>query len=86
MSNLVAFNSVAERAARAEEGRESFNESIRINVPTSVIMFADLHIRMMEEQQAKMQKELNELRALVACGKVHYAKKHIDSGNHQSLK
>ncbi|QIS79354.1 hypothetical protein HWD31_gp12 [Pantoea phage vB_PagM_SSEM1] len=83
MSNLIAFNSVVHRAQVVEENRGHLNEEISIQVPTSVILFADKHIRMMEEQQLKMQRELTELRAIASCAKVDYAR--IQTFNHPSL-
>lgn len=50
MSNLVAFNSVFERAMRVESNRKSFGESLTVNVPTPVVLFAKSHIDALEEQ------------------------------------
>ena len=69
MSNLVAFNSVLERAMRVESNRKSFGESLTVSVPTTVILFSKSHIDLLEEQQAKMQRELVELRAIVSATK-----------------
>ena len=82
MSNLIAFNSVVHRAQVVEESCVHLNEEISIQVPTSVILFADKHIRMMEEQQLKMHNELNELRAIASTVKVQ---RRIQTFNHPSL-
>lgn len=89
MSNLCAFYSVFHRAEQAESAREGLNETVTIQVPTSVILFAELHIRMLEEQLAKLQaketstdKELVELRSIASVAKVHYANHKIDTGHH----
>lgn len=70
MSNLIAFNSVFERAMRVEEHRQSFDEALRIQVPTQVIVFAKSHIDLLEEQLAKLQHEAVELRAIAAAVEV----------------
>lgn len=62
MSNLVAFNSVLERAMRVEEHRVSYDETLRIQVPTQVIIFAKSHIDLLEEQLSKLQAENRRLR------------------------
>jgi len=64
MSNLIAFNSVFERAMRVEEHRKTYDEALRIQVPTQVIVFAKSHIDLLEEQLAKLQRENAELRAV----------------------
>lgn len=89
MSNLCAFNSVVHRAEQAEATREGLNDSIYIQVPASVITFADLHIRMLEEQLAKLQKfrdsakkELVELRSIASVANVNHTNQKIDTGHH----
>lgn len=90
MSNLCAFNSVFERAQQTESLRAAFDsKETHIQVPTSVILFAEKHIRMLEEQLAKLQaketstdKELVELRSIASVAKVHYANHKIDTGHH----
>jgi len=62
MSNLQAFNVVARRAAAVESKRTNFNDSLSIKVPTSVISFAEMHIRMLEDQLAEAQRKLSEQR------------------------
>lgn len=70
MSNLCAFYSAFRRAERAEYSRKDLNESLFIKVPTTVVIFAEKHIRMLEDQQAAMQKELSELRLIAGAAKV----------------
>ncbi|WJN63718.1 hypothetical protein Erwinia_phage_Aioli_00070 [Erwinia phage Aioli] len=66
MSNLIAFNNVVRRAQTKADNAVSLIENVPITTNAAIILFADKHIRMMEEQQAAMQRELTELRALVA--------------------
>ncbi|WJN64543.1 hypothetical protein Erwinia_phage_Papaline_00075 [Erwinia phage Papaline] len=89
MSNLCAFYSVVHRAEQAEEAREGFDATVTVQVPTSVILFAEKHINMLEQQLAKLQaketstdKELVELRSIASVAKVHYANHKIDTGHH----
>lgn len=69
MSNLTAFNRVVVRAKAAEDKRTGFNDSIRVEVPTTVILFANEHILALEEQLSKLQREVHEYRA---AAKVSY--------------
>jgi len=62
MSNLQAFDAVASRATRIESSRIRFDEQLAINVPTTVVTFAAMHIRMLEEQLAKAQQQLEDVR------------------------
>lgn len=70
MSNKVAFNSVVERAKRAEENRKDLLTSPTVVVPTSVIAYADMHINMLEDQLGEAQQVIARLRALVNSSKV----------------
>lgn len=69
MSNLIAFNNVVRRAQTKADNAVSLIENVPITTNAAIILFADKHIRMMEEQQAAMQRELTELRALVSVSK-----------------
>lgn len=62
MSNLTAFNTVLNKAMRVEQHRNSFNESLTVVVPTQVVLFANDHIRKLEEQVSKLQEENSQLR------------------------
>lgn len=69
MSSLIAFNNVVRRAQTKADNAVSLIENVPITTNVAIILFADKHIRMMEEQQAAMQRELTELRALVAVSR-----------------
>lgn len=64
MSNLVAFNSVFERAIRAQDTAQSLIESPTIRVPTAVIVFAKDHINALEEQLVAAYAKIAELEKL----------------------
>lgn len=70
MSNKIVFNIVAERAREVQKRQVSLHQASTINVPTSVIAYADMHINMLEEQLGEAQEVIARLRALVNSSKV----------------
>lgn len=66
MSNLTALKIVVNRSQSIEAERKSFDEDLRISVPTRVLTFANSHIESLEAEISRLNARLVEAQALSA--------------------
>ena len=80
MSNNVAFGIVVNRARQIQSHAISMVQPSNINVPTSVLVYADNTIKHLSAQNEALMKELVELRAIASVAKVHYGQHRPEAG------
>lgn len=66
MSNIVALNIVVNRAKDIQSHAMSLIQPSNLNVPTSVIVFADTIIKNLQAENDSMRRELVEIRAILS--------------------